>query len=104
MAVVRRAYRTDRVYQFGSNESRADLVESALDIVTDKQAWTTDPRGVFTDVSDLLAHVRHFCDRAGLDYGEVDEHAYRAYLGDHEDSPTVERDTDRFPTPRTQEV
>jgi hypothetical protein len=60
-----------------------------------------EPNGVFTDVSDMLASVRHFCDRAGLDYGEVDEHAHRAYLGDHEGGQLVARDAERFPGPRS---
>lgn len=81
------------------NEARADDVEFALKASTDKlgEREEEEPHGVFTDVSDLLAHVRHFCDRAGLDYGTVDDHAYRAYLGDREDGPSVARDADRFP-------
>lgn len=91
-------YRTDEPYRHDEtqNESRADQIEHALTVVSDKNGEEEDA-GVFTDVSDLLAHVRHFCDRAGLDYGEVDAHAYRAYLGDREDGPPCVRDVVRFP-------
>jgi hypothetical protein len=46
----------------------------------------------------MLASVRHFCDRAGIDYGEVDGHAQTAYEGDvAEDGGVVKRDTERYP-------
>lgn len=91
-------YRTDEPYNHDErqNESRADRIEHALAITSDKNG-EAEPSGVFTDVSDMLASLRHFCDRAGLDFGEVDSHAYRAYQGDFEDGPTAARDYDRFP-------
>jgi hypothetical protein len=93
------AYRTGTPYNHAeSNESRANQIERALDVASDKQAWTDDKRGVYTDVSDLLASVRHFCDRAGIDYDDVDAHAEAAYQGDlAEDGPPAARDTERFP-------
>lgn len=91
-------YRTDEEYHHDErqNESRADQLEHALAIVSDCNGEDED-QGVFTDLSDLLAHVRHFCDRAGIDFGEVDSHAYRAYSGDREDGPPCIRDAVRFP-------
>jgi hypothetical protein len=70
-------YRANAKYNFDDqNESRADQTERVLAIGTDRNGeCDADTRGVFTDVSDLLANLRHFCDRAGIDYGEVDGHA-----------------------------
>jgi hypothetical protein len=55
-----------------SNESRANQIEHALTVASDKNGEQTAAdeirSGVYTDVSDLLASVRHFCDRAGIDY------------------------------------
>ena len=45
--------------------------------------------GLETDIEDLLANVRHLCDRFGLDYGARDSAAYRAYVGDFEDGKRV---------------
>lgn len=74
------------------NESRADRAEHALAVSTDCQ----DP---FTDLSDALANLMHFADRAGLDFSAVVEHARRAYAGDMEDGPRAVRsaDAERFP-------
>jgi hypothetical protein len=80
-----------------SNESRANQIEHALTVASDKNG-ETEPSGVYTDVSDLLASVRHFCDRAGIDYHDVNDHADHAYAGDiAEDGEAAKRDTDRFP-------
>jgi hypothetical protein len=95
-------YRANAKYNFDDqNESRADQTERVLAIGTDRNGeCDADTRGVFTDVSDLLANLRHFCDRAGIDYGEVDGHAQHAYEGDlAESGPAVKRDTERFPDP-----
>lgn len=97
------AYRKDPKYTFDDqNESRADLVERALALSTDcnGQDDADTGAGVFLDLSDLLGNVRHFCDRAGIDYGQVDSHAYNAYLGDRSDGPLVKRDAERFPEPK----
>jgi hypothetical protein len=85
-----------------SNESRANQIEHALTVASDKNGEQTAAdeirSGVYTDVSDLLASVRHFCDRAGIDYHDVDDHADRAYAGDiAEDGDAAKRDTERFP-------
>jgi hypothetical protein len=93
-------YREDPKYSFDDqNESRADLVERALALSTDCNGQD-DPdvgAGVFTDLSDLLANVRHFCDRAGISYGELDAHAHNAYLGDLGDNAVAKRDAERIP-------
>jgi hypothetical protein len=95
-------YRTGSRYglDYGEhNERRADQIEHALTVATDKLGEDkAEPSGVYTDVSDLLASVRHFCDRAGIDYGDVDDHAQTAYEGDvSADGGPVTRDTERFP-------
>lgn len=95
-------YRTDSRHDVFTqqNERRADQIEHALTIATDKNGEVEGEvaNGTYTDVSDLLASVRHFCDRAGIDFDDVDDHAERAYEGDlMEDGPKVVRDTDRFP-------
>lgn len=84
-----------------NNERRADSVEHALKVATDHlgEREEEEPNGVYIDVSDLLANVRHFCDRAGLDYGMIDHHAHGAYLGDHETEPPAARDPERYPAP-----
>jgi hypothetical protein len=90
----------DEKYNFNDqNESRADQAERVLAIGTDRNGeCEADARGVFTDVSDLLANMRHFCDRAGIDYDAVSDHSRNAYEGDlAEDGPIAKRDTDRFP-------
>lgn len=78
------------------NEARADDAEFALKATTDRNG-EDEPNGVFTDVSDLLAHVVHFCARAGIDFEAVVDHAAHAAQGDLEDGPEAARDTDRFP-------
>lgn len=90
----------DYPYDFDrQNESRADLAETALIVATDRAAEDTNGEDVWTDVSDLLANIAHFCDRAGIDFHAAVDHAYHAYEGDSEDGPDTERDYDRFPDP-----
>jgi hypothetical protein len=90
-------YRTGVPYDHSrSNESRANLAEHALSLSTDENA-NDEPGGAFLDVSDMLANLRHFCDRAGIDFGEVDDHAHNGYLGDLGEDPVTIRDTERFP-------
>jgi hypothetical protein len=96
------AYRTSSRYGIDPgehNERRADQIEHAIAVSTDKLGEDQhEPSGVYTDLSDMLASVRHFCDRAGIDYGDVDSHAQTAYEGDvNEDGGVVKRDTERFP-------
>lgn len=66
-----------------SPNTAADLAMRAVDAGTDQQYLTTDGlEGLSTDLSDLLANVRHLCDRYGLTYGSVDQRAHRSYQGD----------------------
>lgn len=92
-------YRTDTNYQHDEtqNESRADKAEEILAEFSDKNAETDGTAGVFTDVSDVLAHFIHLCARAGLDFDEIVASAERAAQGDLEDGPEAARDDDRFP-------
>lgn len=78
------------------NERRADLAEMAVAIVSDC-AYADEAGGAFTDLSDTLACLRHFADRAGIGWEEVVAHADRAYVGDAEDAPHLAHDVDRFP-------
>jgi hypothetical protein len=94
-------YRTTATYTHDErqNESRADSAEAMLAVGSDKLGEKEEerPSGVFTDVSDALAHFVHFCARAGLDFDEVVDKAVRAAQGDLEDGPEAARDTERFP-------
>ena len=91
-------YRTDTTYDFADqNESRADRAEWALAVATDSNVEHDGGEGAELDVSDLLANVMHFCDRAGLDFESIVDRAERSYQGDSEDGPDTKRDTERFP-------
>lgn len=90
-------YRRNKSYSITKqNESRADWAEHALAVGTDRAA-ERDGEDARTDVSDLLANVRHFCDRAGIDWPGIVDHADNAYIGDSEDGPYAKRDSRRFP-------
>lgn len=92
-------YRTDTPYNHDAtqNESRADKAEEILAEFSDKDGESDDGiGGVFTDISDVLAHFVHLCARAGLDFDEVVDKAGRAAEGDLEDGPEAARDKDRF--------
>jgi hypothetical protein len=92
-------YRTNIVYDFDDqNESRADQAEWALAVATDRNGEDKlDETGVFTDVSDLVGNLIHFCARAGLDWSDVCAHGEHAAEGDLSDGPEAKRDSDRFP-------
>jgi hypothetical protein len=71
------------------NERRADAAMQAVVAGTDCEFRMDGTAGLETDIEDLLANVRHLCDRFGLDYGARDSAAYRAYVGDFEDGKRV---------------
>lgn len=79
------------------NERRADRAEVILREHSDNNATTDGVDGVVLDMSDVVAYFIHLCARTGLDWGTVLNKAEYAYEGDHETSPPVVRDTDRFP-------
>lgn len=58
---------------------------------TDGEFRTDGLAGLETDIEDVLANVRHLCDRFGLEYGDRDAAAYRAYLDDFEEGGPVVR-------------
>lgn len=91
-------YRDGRTpYRFDEqNESRADRAEAAIRIVSDCAA-EDEAGAAFTDLSDTLASLHHFADRAGIDWAAVVDHAETAYVGDREDAPYLAHDADRFP-------
>lgn len=61
----------------------ADLAMRAIEAGTDRQYKTSDRlHGLGTDISDVLANLRHLCDRYGLAFHELDERAYSNYVGD----------------------
>jgi len=45
------------------------------------------------DVTDLMAHLLHLCDRHGLDREHAMAIGVRAYVGDMHDGPPVKRVT-----------
>lgn len=84
-----------------SNEHRADDAEQALRTTDCNYSNYPDDdvvQGAFTDVSDLIGNLAHFCARAGIDVRAVIEHGLNAAYGDLEDAPEAERDPIRFPT------
>jgi hypothetical protein len=83
-------------YIDAQNERHADLAEVAIAAATD-QLGERGPDDVFTDVADTVAHVIHFCHRAGIDWDAVVEKAADWATGDLTDGPPAKRDTDRFP-------
>jgi|SRR3954449_9736435 hypothetical protein len=90
-------YRRNVKYDISrQNESRADMAEQALATSTDRSGETA-VEDVYLDVSDLIAHLKHFCDRAGLDWEEVYSHGEHGYEGDYGDGPYAARDYKRFP-------
>lgn len=71
----------------------ADLAMRAIEAGTDRQHKTNDGvHGLGTDISDVLANLRHLCDRYGLNFDELDERALHNYQGDQLDyEATAER-------------
>jgi hypothetical protein len=72
------------------NRTCAGYVRNILQTMnTNRQTlvdWPRKPlraRGEYeTALTDLLAHIRHFCDAKGLDFGNVDETAYGHYTAE----------------------
>lgn len=83
-------------YIDAQNERHADLAEMAVAVACDK-IGEHDAAGVLIDVADTLAHLIHFCRRAGIDWHAAVEKAAEYATGDLTDGPPVRRDTDRFP-------
>lgn len=44
--------------------------------------WTFYGDTPETDITDLLADIRHFCDANGLDFANLDRMAYQHYLAE----------------------
>ena len=73
------------------NERRADAGMKAIEASTDCEFRADGLAGLRSDVEDLLADLRHVCDRYELDYGVVDRAAGDVYHGDFQDAPRVGR-------------
>src|ERR1035438_3514413 len=71
------------------NERRADRAVHAIEAGSDCEFRDGAVAGLERDVRDLLANLRHLCDRWGLDHGAVDARAQTTYLGDHTEAPLV---------------
>ena len=71
------------------NERRADRAMHAIEAGSDCEFRDGAVAGLERDVRDLLANLRHLCDRWGLDHGAVDARAQTTYLGDHTEAPLV---------------
>jgi hypothetical protein len=78
------------------NERRADDAMAAIEAATGREFRADDVEGLATDITDLLAHLRHLCDRYDLDYAALDRRAYRHYVAEHADGPVARRE---HPTP-----
>ena len=61
--------------------------------------WTADGHDPFTDASEVLANVVHFCSRAGLDFDAVVAEAKTTARDDHASSPEARRDLHVYPQP-----
>jgi hypothetical protein len=73
-----------------NNEDRADAGEAMLREYSDNAVVTDGTDGLFTDMSDVVAHLVHLAARAGVDFDAVVAHAKRAAVGDLEDGPEAE--------------
>lgn len=73
------------------NERRADRAMHAIEAGSDCEFRESGVTGIETDGRDLLANLRHLCDRWGLDYGAIDDRAHTTYLGDQTEAPLVAR-------------
>src|ERR1035437_5872858 len=71
------------------NERRADRAMHAIEAGSDCEFRDGAVAGLERDVRDLLANLRHLCDRWRLDHGAVDARAQTTYLGDHTEAPLV---------------
>lgn len=71
----------------GENDRRAEQAMTAVQVSTDCAFRSEGEEGLQIDISDLLANVRHLCDRYAQDYAALDRRAYTAYQGDHADGP-----------------
>ena len=58
-------------------ETRVAVIERIL-----RDHYGTDSVNPGQDVAEILADLRHYCDRHGLDYGERDRAAYGFYLAE----------------------
>lgn len=72
------------------NERRADQAMRAVDVATDRN-YRSDPADLSTDLSDLVAHVGHLCERHGIEFDSVLDRGHRSYEGDSEDGPPAAR-------------
>lgn len=70
-----------------TNNDRAKWAEAAVQAFADVTGLDTskDADGFDTAISDLLADIRHLCDREGLDMGEMDRRAHKRYLEELEE-------------------
>lgn len=76
-----------------NNERRADLGAAAIAVAaTATNVIDTDT--IETSVTDVLAYIAHFCDRAGLDPSFTFDRAIGSYIGDFEDGPAAEKRVD----------
>ncbi len=76
------------------NERCADKALRALDAATDALFRDEGIEGLSTDIADLLAHVRHLCDRFDLEYAAIERRSGRVYEGDFEDNPRVKSEAE----------
>jgi len=76
-----------------NNEDRADLGAMAIK----RPARATNVYSVeeaATAITDVLAYIAHFCDRAGLDPEETFRSGLQSYEGDFEDGPKAAQEFD----------
>lgn len=72
------------------NDERADRAMDAVRAFTDSAFVEEGEQGLAQDLSDLLADVRHLCDRHGFAFAAIADKSETAYDGDvAEDGPKV---------------
>ena len=68
-----------RTYR-AENKAAAERIDRAFEMMRTQGEYSGS--GDSEDVTDLLADLRHFCDKEGLDFGELDSTAHRHYTAE----------------------
>jgi hypothetical protein len=77
------------------NETRADWGQAGVMLACPD--FSTGGNGLATDVTDALANIAHFCDRAGLNFEALAAGAVESRNGDYDDGEPAARDDHSIP-------
>jgi hypothetical protein len=75
-----------------NERTNTDRAQRALETLASQEydeglGLTNDPDMAHQAVKDLLGDLRHFCDRAGVDYAAADRSGYRTYREERAEDP-----------------